>query len=189
MTKHTSRFCGTNKQLHRMGARKDPFCPHKGCRDSHEIKDTLHVLTCPDTDRTEVFTECIAELCKWMKEAKTPGPLIMLVRRYLEGRAEVTMSSLAPRNSAILKGTLARRKTRSDGKTSPAGDSASLLAPSSRHTTGNTTQDNVHVLGAEGLHNSSCSSHMDCGWLGMKWLTTGMRMGSRQRKPGNWKRH
>ena len=87
VTKQTSKFCGTNRQLSRINPAVKNVCPSCGCRN----ESSNHLTRCRDAVRTQLFEVSVSDLVRWMSSTKVCGELIGLVRRYLLARGRRTM--------------------------------------------------------------------------------------------------
>jgi hypothetical protein len=80
-SKQTSGFCGTRVQvgLYSRGEYPDEQCPNCGTRETD-----VHLMRCPDEDRTRLLIETVEDLEKWMEtDGKTDLEIIYWVPKYL----------------------------------------------------------------------------------------------------------
>ena len=87
VTKQTSKFCGTNRQLSRIDSSIANICPSCGQLD----ESTKHITRCRDEGCTAMWTTCVTSLVNWM--ASTTGDLTLcnMVEAYLSGRGDIPM--------------------------------------------------------------------------------------------------
>ena len=90
VTKHTSRFCGTNRQLARIDSSVKNVCPSCGCRN----ESSTHLTRCSDPVRVQMFELTVGDLVTWMRSTKVDGALVTLVRDYLLGRGRTSMTQV-----------------------------------------------------------------------------------------------
>ena len=87
VTKQTSSFCGTNRQLSRINPSVKNVCPSCGCRN----ESARHITRCRDDVRAQMFAISVGDLVKWMESTRVDVALIRLVRDYLLARGSLTM--------------------------------------------------------------------------------------------------
>ena len=77
LTKQTSHFAGTNKQLHRMIG-----CDKRG--DS-----VKHITRCQDEGRLAMLRASMKDLVEWLYEKDTDDDLVRMVEEYLLAQGEI----------------------------------------------------------------------------------------------------
>jgi hypothetical protein len=81
VTKHVSKFCGTNKQLARFDKteKQTDRCPSCGMRD----EDSKHITCCKDPARRKMLALSTKLMTDWMATSHAPMELIVLVKTYV----------------------------------------------------------------------------------------------------------
>ena len=82
MTRHTSKFLGTNKMLHLWKQREDSKFP---CCD-HEMECTTHVLMCNHVDRRTLMHKGINAYKDWMASVSTCPQLATTIQCFILGK-------------------------------------------------------------------------------------------------------
>ncbi len=91
-SKQTSGFCGTRVQvgLYSREEYPDERCPNCGTRETD-----VHLMRCPDEDRTRLLINTVEDLEKWMETGgKTDPEIIYWVPKYLLMRDDKPFSQL-----------------------------------------------------------------------------------------------
>ena len=86
--KHVLHFCGSNLQLSRFEYGHSNTCP--SCGDP--IESSKHINRCRDVGRTDMFEHSVRDLFAWMSQHHMDPELIVIIKKYLLGRGEVTMT-------------------------------------------------------------------------------------------------
>ena len=92
VTKHVSKFCGTNKQLYRMKSRADPYCPHPDCHRREIEEDSVHIMHCEDESRNQSRQQGYDDISKWLVTAHTEPHLREAITVYLHGEGSITFA-------------------------------------------------------------------------------------------------
>ena len=87
LTKQTSHFAGTNRQLHRIDASVDNVCPSCGKGD----ESVKHITRCTDEGRQEMFRSSVADVVQWLVDKDTDGDLVAMIEEYLLAQDGKTM--------------------------------------------------------------------------------------------------
>ena len=88
VTKQTSKFCGTNRQLSRIDPRVANVCPSCGAND----ESSKHITRCNDDARVECWRRSADTIAAWIATATSNLPLRDMVHEYLLARDSKTMS-------------------------------------------------------------------------------------------------
>jgi hypothetical protein len=88
VTKQTSKFCGTNRQLSRYDPSVKNVCPSCGQRD----ESSKHITRCQDEGRVEMFRQSAEELLHWIDSTIYNPSFVCMLREYLmaQGRRKLT---------------------------------------------------------------------------------------------------
>jgi hypothetical protein len=79
--------------------KRSPLCPScKRC-----VEDCGHILICPESGRTEAFTESVEYLDHWMRDNHTHRGLARLLREYILGRGKKSCLEYAGGMSEVLQ--------------------------------------------------------------------------------------
>ena len=92
VTKQTSKFCGTNRQLSRIDPTVQNVCPSCGQRD----ESSKHITRCADEGRVECWTRSVREIARWIGETTHNLYLSDMVQSYLLARDSACMVEFAP---------------------------------------------------------------------------------------------
>ena len=88
VTKNTSKFCGTNRQLSRWDPSVKNICLSCGKDD----EPSEHITLCQDEGRVGMWRRSIGELTRWMSSTTTDISLMEMVEAYLLAQGTKTMS-------------------------------------------------------------------------------------------------
>jgi hypothetical protein len=92
MTKHTSKFLGTNKMLHLWMQIEDSKCP---CCD-HEMECTTHVLTCRNVDRRTLIYNDVKSCNDWMTSVSICPALATAIQHFILEKDLASFRSSSP---------------------------------------------------------------------------------------------
>ena len=92
VTKQTSKFCGTNRQLSRIDATVENVCPSCGQPD----ESSKHITRCSDEGRVELWTRSVRDLTEWVAETTSHLHLRDMLSSYLLARDGACMTDFAP---------------------------------------------------------------------------------------------
>jgi hypothetical protein len=75
VTKHVSRFCGTNRQLSKYDKTVRNVCPSCGRQD----ESTSHITRCKEEGRTKMFEASVESLVTWLRSVRTGEATVALI--------------------------------------------------------------------------------------------------------------
>jgi len=99
VTKQTSKFCGTNRQLSRINPSVENVCPSCG-RDDESSK---HITRCNESGRRQMLEHTVDELATWMASTRVDPHLRTMITRYLLAQDTKTMKECLSGHSSILR--------------------------------------------------------------------------------------
>ena len=76
VTKHVSRFCGTNQQLSKFDRTVKNIC--QSCGKPNET--TSHITRCSDPGRTKMFLTSVDGVVEWLRSKRTNPELVSLIK-------------------------------------------------------------------------------------------------------------
>ena len=92
VTKQTSRFCGTNRQLSRYDPSVLNKCPSCGQND----EPSGHITRCPDPGRRQMWKHSVAEMSDWLARTVTDIPFRYMITEYLQHQGSKLMTECSP---------------------------------------------------------------------------------------------
>ena len=98
VTKHVSKFCGTNRQLSRYDDTVENVCPSCGRRD----ESATHITRCTDTGRREMLANSVDDLVRWMSTTPVEHKLEWMIERYLLAQDILAWSDCLRGHSPLL---------------------------------------------------------------------------------------
>ena len=87
LTKQTSHFAGTNKQLHRIDPSVEDVCPSCGKRG----ESVKHITRCQEEGRIVMLRASVKDLVDWLYEKDTHAQLVGMIEDYLLAQDGKTM--------------------------------------------------------------------------------------------------
>ena len=87
VTKQTSRFCGTNRQLSRYDPLVSNTCPSCGQND----EPSSHITRCPDPGRRQMWTHSVSEMSNWLARTVANIPFRYMITEYLQNQGSKQM--------------------------------------------------------------------------------------------------
>ena len=93
VTKQTSRFCGTNRQLSRYDPSVINACPSCGQDD----ESPSHITRCPDPGRRAMWEYSVAEMSDWLARTVTDIPFRYMISTYLLSQGSKQMIECSQR--------------------------------------------------------------------------------------------
>jgi len=87
ITKQTSKFCGTNRQLHRINETVRNVCPSCGQPD----ESSKHITRCTDPARVEMWKHSVNKLILWFSSSCHDLVLCDMLQEYLLSQGSKTM--------------------------------------------------------------------------------------------------
>ena len=103
VTKHVSKFCGTNRQLSWIDDSVSNICPSCGRLD----ESSKHITCCTDPGRQKMLAYSIDSITKWMGSTGAPFELVGMVRVYLTSQDTKTWKMSLGNSTNALLSTLA----------------------------------------------------------------------------------
>ena len=88
VTKQTSKFCGTNRQLSRIDSTVENVCPSCGQPD----ESSKHITRCNDEGRVKMWTHSVQEIVGWVSRTTSDFLLTDMLREYLLAQGTKTLT-------------------------------------------------------------------------------------------------
>jgi hypothetical protein len=85
-------FCGTRVQVGRFSG---DACPDERCPNCGHREIAMHIMICPDKDRTKLLIENVNELIEWMAQDNRTNPEILYwIPKYILMRGDKPLSEM-----------------------------------------------------------------------------------------------